>query len=117
MTEKAHDKDLYALKADIANLRDVIAGFAAGVKKSAGSHAQQSRAAAEQEGSITPSHDEESQGAWADLLHKFDSSRVQSIKVFKDLAVEVEKHPLIGIAASFGLGYIVAKLWYQENRQ
>ena len=41
MTEKTHDKELDALKADIARLRDEIAGLAAGVKKSAGIHAEQ----------------------------------------------------------------------------
>ena len=114
MTEKTHDKELDALKADIARLREEIAGLAAGVKKSAGTHAEQPRTAAREEG---PAHGEEGHGVLADLLHKFDSSRVQGEKVVKDLAVEVEQHPLASIMAAFGLGYIIAKLWYQENKQ
>ena len=104
MTEKTHDKDLDALKADIASLREEIAGLAAGVKKSAGIHDEQSHhAAAQQEGF----------GVWADLLHKFDSSKIQSEKVIRDLSAEVEQHPLVSIMAAFGLGYIIAKLWYR----
>lgn len=107
MTEKTHDKELDALKEDIASLREEIAGLAAVVKKSAGIHAEQSHAAAHQE---VP-------GAWTDLLHKFESSTTQGEKVVRDLAAEVERHPLLSIMASFGLGYLIAKLWYQENNQ
>jgi hypothetical protein len=107
MTEKTHDKELDALKADIAILREEIAGLAAGVKKSAGIHA-------EQEG---PARGDEGRSVWADLLLKFDSSKVQSEKVIRDLSAEVEQHPLVSIMAAFGLGYIIAKLWYQENKQ
>jgi len=103
MTEKTHEKELDALKADIAHLREEIASLAAGVKKSDGTHAEQSNAADHQEGP----------GVWEDLLHKFDSSRVQGEKVVKDLAAEVEQHPLVSIMAAFGLGYIIAKLWYR----
>jgi hypothetical protein len=113
MTEKIHDKDLEALKADIANLREEIAGLAAGVKNSAGTHAKQSDSAAKQE---APTPGEEGYGVWADLFHKFDSSRIQGEKVVKDLAAEVEQHPLVSIMAAFGLGYIIAKLWHQENK-
>jgi len=112
MTEKTHDKELEALKADISSLREDIAGLAAGMKKSAGSHAKQPHAAAPQEES-TPG--EEGHGVWTDLLHKFDSSRIQGEKVFKGLATEVEQRPLVSILAAFGLGYIIAKLWYQEQ--
>ena len=105
MTEKTHDKELDALKDDIARLREEIAGLAAGVRKSAGIHAEQPHAGAQQEGL----------GAWADILHKFESSRSQGEKVIRDLATEVEQHPLVSIIAAFGLGYIIAKLWYRET--
>jgi hypothetical protein len=103
MAEKAHDEELDKLKADIAGLREELAGLAAGVKKFAGSHDEQSHTSAQQEGF----------GVWADLLHKFDSSKVQSEKVVRDLSAEVERHPLVSIMAAFGLGYIIAKLWYR----
>ena len=54
MTEKTtDDKELDALKAEIENLREEIAGLADDMKKSAEMHAEQSHAAAQQEG---PTH-------------------------------------------------------------
>jgi hypothetical protein len=119
MTERTHDKELDALKADITSLREDIAALAAGMKKSAGTkgagtHDEGERAAAGQEGSATS---EQGHGIFGDLLHKFDSSRIQGEKVVKGLATEVEQYPLVSIMAAFGLGYIIAKLWYQENKQ
>jgi hypothetical protein len=113
MTEKAHDKELDALKADIASLREEIAGLAAGVKKYSGKHAEHPHAASQQEGST---HGAEDHGVWSDLLHKFDSSRIQGEKVVRDLSAEVEQHPLVSIMAAFGLGYIIAKLWYRGTK-
>jgi hypothetical protein len=113
MTGKTLEKELDTLKADIARLREEILGLAAGVTKTDGIHAEQSHAATQQEG---PTYGEEGHGVWADLLHKLDSSRIQSEKVIRDLAAEVEQHPLASIIAAFGLGYIIAKLWYQENK-
>jgi hypothetical protein len=110
MTEKTHNKELDALKAAVASLREEIAGLAAGVKKSDGILAEQSRAAAQREG---PTPGEEGRGVWADLFHKFDSSRIQGEKIVRDLSAEVEQHPLVSIMAAFGLGYIIAKLWYR----
>jgi len=110
MTEKAHDKELDALKAEIANLREELAGLAAGVKRSAGVHAKQVHTAANQEG---PAPGGEGPGVLADLWHKFDSSKTQGEKVIRDLSAEVEQHPLVSIMAAFGLGYIIAKLWYR----
>ena len=114
MTGKIHDNELDALKADIASLREDIAGLAAGMKKSAGIHDKQAHEAARQE---EPAPGEEGHGVWTDLLHTFDSTRVQGEKVFKGLATEVEQRPLISVLAAFGLGYIIAKLWYQENKE
>ena len=74
------------------------------MRESAGIHDEQARhTSAQQEGF----------GVWADLLHKFDSSKIQSEKVIRDLSAEVEQHPLVSIMAAFGLGYIIAKLWYR----
>jgi hypothetical protein len=113
MTEKTHDEELDALKADIARLREEIAGVAASMKKSARMHAEQSHAADRQE---CPAHGEEGHGVWTDLFHKFDSSRIQGEKVVRYLAAEVERHPLVSVMAAFGLGYISAKRWYQGNQ-
>lgn len=114
MTGKNHDKELDAVKADIASLREDIAGLAAGMKQSARIHAKEPHEAERQE---EPAAGEEAHGVWTDLLHKFDSSRVQGEKAFKGLATEVEHRPLVSVMAAFGLGYIIAKLWYQESKE
>ena len=116
MTEETYDKELDALKTDIARLREEIASLAVGVKKFAGAKAagaqgEEELEAAEEEGG------EQSFGVFADLWHKFDSSRIHGEKVVKGLADEVERYPLVSVMAAFGLGYIIAKLWYQENKQ
>ena len=111
MTEKKLDKELEALKADIASLREDIAGLVTGVKRSAGMEYQTPHAAVRP----APLNGEEGPGIWTELLHTLDSSRLQGEKVVKGLAAEVEQRPLVSILAAFGLGYIIAKLWYQEN--
>lgn len=109
MTGKNHDKELDALKADIANLREEIAALAAGAERPAETHSAPPHEAVHQD----PTPGEEAHGVWTELLHKLDSSRVQGEKVVRDLAAEVEQHPLVSIMAAFGLGYIIAKLWYR----
>lgn len=113
MTSQSSAHELDALKADIASLREQIAGLAAGMRDPAQPHGEQERAEAAPDGKAPG---EGGRDVWADLLHKFDSSRVQGEKVVRDLAAEVKSHPLISIAAAFGLGYIIAKLWYQEKK-
>ncbi len=113
MTKKIYDKELDALKADIASLREEIAGLASGKKKSSGIHDEQQDEEVRQEGAASG---EEGHGVWADLFHKFNSSRIHGEKVVNDLAAEVERYPLVSIMAAFGLGYIIAKLWYRENK-
>ncbi|MCL4468707.1 MAG: hypothetical protein M1591_07225 [Deltaproteobacteria bacterium] len=113
MTNKTHENELDALKAQIANLRQEIAGLSAGAKKAAGVSYEQLHASAGEEGST---RGEEGHSVWSDLFHKFNSSKIQGEKVVSDLAAEVGKYPLVSIMAAFGLGYIIAKLWYQESK-
>jgi hypothetical protein len=114
MTEKTYYKELDSLKADIERLREEIAGLTAGVKESAGIYPEQSCATTQQE---VPTSGKDGHGVWVDLLHKLNASRIQGEKVVRDLATEVEKYPLVSIMTAFGLGYIIAKLWYQESKQ
>ena len=112
------DKELDALKADFAILREEIASLAADVKnfdgtKAAGNHSGGARATT---GEAGPDIGVEGHGVFADVWHKFESSRIQGEKVIKGLAAEVEQYPLVSVMAAFGLGYIIAKLWYQESK-
>ena len=117
MQDKLHDKEFAALKEDIALLREQISGLAAGLNASTkakpeGTHDEGMGEAAHGDGSA-----DEKQSPWEDLLHKFDTSRAQGEKVVKGLAADVERHPLVSVMAAFGLGYIIAKLWYEEKKQ
>ena len=114
MTDTAYEQEMNSLKVDLALLRQELAALVAGVNESARSHAKQSHAA--NQGEASP-QTEESQSVWADLWHKFNTSKGQGAKVVKDISAQVEKHPLIGILAAFGLGYLVTKLWYKEPKR
>lgn len=119
MTEKTREKELDALKADIANLREEIAALATGVKKfaetkAAGPHAEGEPEATRQKG---PAKSEQGRGAWTDFQHTLDEAWVRNEKIMKDLATEIERHPLVGSMAAFGLGFIIAKLWYGGSKQ
>ena len=113
MNDKTQERELDALKAEIAHLHQEIAGLSAGAQKAAGMHEEEPHASAGEEGS---NRGEEGHNIWSELFLKFKTSRIQGEKVVGDLAAEVEKYPLVSIMAAFGLGYIIAKLWYQESK-
>lgn len=119
MTDKVHDRELAELKADIMSLREQIAALAAGLSaparaKPADTHSETPPESAQED---TAGDEGTTYGTWEELLHKFTSSKAQGEKVVRGLAAEVEHHPLVSIMAAFGLGYIIAKLWYEEGKQ
>lgn len=119
MTEKTPDKELEALKADIARLREELSGFVAGATNAGGTETAGNRPEERHDaGADTGSVDgEQDRDMLTDLLHTFETSKAQGEKVLKNLAAEVEQHPLMSIMAAFGLGYMVAKLWHEgDNR-
>jgi ElaB/YqjD/DUF883 family membrane-anchored ribosome-binding protein len=105
MTEKKQHEGLEALKGEIQRLREQVAELSA--ERAEG-------APGKGEGD---SHPDKTMGPLEELLHKFDSSREQGEKAVKDLAEEVERHPLVSVMAAFGLGYVVAKLFYHGGRR
>src|SRR3990172_11168025 len=114
MTEKTHEKELDALKSGIASLREEIAALATCVKqladtKAAVPHGEGEHEATQQEG---PAHSEQRHETWTDVQHTLGEAWARNEKVIKDLAAEIERHPLVGSMAAFGLGFIIAKLWY-----
>jgi hypothetical protein len=119
MTEKKPDKELDELKAVIARLREEISGLVAGERNDAGKQAagdqpEEGHEATERNGSAEGEQDHD---IWTDLLRTFDTSRAQGEQVVKNLTAEVEQHPLMSMVAAFGLGYIIAKMWYRGDKQ
>jgi hypothetical protein len=119
MTEKIREKELDELKADIASLRKEIAALASGAKKfaetkAAGPHAEGEYEASQHGDSATGGS---AHGPWTDFQHTLDEAWTRNEKVIKNLAVEIERHPLVGSLAAFGLGFIIAKLWYRGSKQ
>lgn len=97
-TEHRHHDEHEALKAEIARLRERIREMSAGGEHESGTG-------------------EGGAGPLEEFLHRFGTSREQGEKVVKELAEEVERHPLVSIMAAFGLGYVVAKLFYHRGRK
>jgi len=114
MTAQSHDSELAAIKADIAILRQEIANLTSGISKSTGVHPDEPTETAQPAG---PDANTNGQSGWADLLRKLDSSRLHGEKFINDLEAEIKQHPLVSIMTAFGLGYVIAKLWYQEKEQ
>lgn len=96
MTTKKREEELETITQEIARMREHIAALAATVQK---------RADAGEQG---PDHEHE---GWADIQQIFEEARARGEKALKDLAVEVERHPLRSIAAAVGVGFILAKLF------
>jgi hypothetical protein len=118
MTEKTHEKELDALKADIASLCETIAALATGVKKlaetkTAEPHAEGEHEAGQQEGLANGGH---GHGAGTDVQPTLGGARAQGQKAVKGLADEIERHPLMSSLAALGLGFIIAKRWYGGNK-
>jgi hypothetical protein len=119
MTEKKRDKDLDALKADIARLRDEISGLIAGPRAASEAKMAENRAGKEHDASERqgPAESGQDHDPWTDLFSTFETSKAKGEQVLKNLASEVEQHPMVSIVAAFGLGYLVAKLWHQGDKQ
>ncbi len=119
MKERTHEKELDALKVDLATLREEIAALAAGAKKfaktkAAESHAEGDHETTQQESSA---NSEEGPGAWTDFQHRLDEAWTKNEQFIKDLTADIERHPLVGSIAAFGLGFIIAKLWYGGRKE
>lgn len=108
MTERTHEKELDALKADIARLREEIVALVAAT------HAEGEHEASKQGGPANGGH---GHGGGTDVRQKLDEAWARGEKVVKDLAAEIERHPLAGSMAAFGLGFIIAKLWYRGSKE
>ena len=116
MKEKTPEKSLEELNAGIAKSREGIDGLADAAKElsETGSDASSADGERPQEG---PSKSERTRAAWTAFWGKLDHVGTRCKEVTEGLADEIERHPLLGGAAAFGLGFVVAKLLFKRRKK
>lgn len=117
MKDQIDEDEMDALKANIAYLRDDIAALNAGLKNPSGTKDGHSHTENEKEAGAPSGPNNEDKGShlWTDFQHTLGEALVQGEKVILNLKDEISRHPLAGSIAAFGLGFIIAKLWYNER--
>lgn len=113
--EKKNEKNLAAMNARIAKSREEIAALAAGLNELAdwGTDTSSVDRLRWHNG---PSNGGKHSGGWRSLRHSLDEARARSGKAAKGLADEIERHPLIGGLAAFGLGFGIATVLYRRSK-
>ena len=116
MKEKTPEQDLDALNAGIAKSRQEIAALVAGLKKLAERKIDESSVHRkhQQEG---PDNGDRSHGRWTGFRHRLDEAGARGQKVAQALSDEIERHPLIGGMAAFGLGFVIARLLFRRSKK
>lgn len=100
-------KELDALKADIAQLRQDIGGLTSAVRDAASDKAQKTRADTE----------ERLRGAWEDLEQKLNDVLEHGKTTLGDVETRVSEHPAGSLLMAFGAGFIIAKLLDMGGRR
>lgn len=100
-------KEMDALKADIAQLRQDILGLTTAVRDVASDKAQKTRDDAR----------EGLRNAWEDLERKFDEVIDQGKTTMGDVQTQIGQHPTGSLLTAFGVGFIVAKLLDMGGRR
>lgn len=100
-------KELDALKADIAQLRQDIAGLTTAIRDEATSQAKKTKAETQ----------ERMRNAWEDLEQKLDEVLEQGRSTVGNLEERVGQHPAGSMLTAFGIGFIVAKLLDLRGRR
>ncbi len=99
MDDKAHEKDLAKLNADLAKAREEIAALAASLEKLAACKNEKCSGEHERSG----------------FQHKLEAVGAGGGKVAQGLAEEIERHPLIGGVAAFGVGFVIAMMLFKRS--
>lgn len=106
MADDTTRKELDALKADIAQLREDIIGLTHAVK-----------GAASEKMADTKMHAEERlREAWHDIEHRLEDFLDQSKTTFNKAEQKVSEHPVGSVLTAFGIGFIIAKLIDMRGR-
>jgi hypothetical protein len=116
MRKSAHGRDLDALNANIVKSRDDIAELAAGLKKLADWQNEEERSAVEEpHNGSSNGNGTEHNGRWTALRQRITDAGSKGGKVAQGFAVEMQRHPLLGSMAVFGVGFMLATLVFKRS--
>ena len=107
MADDSIRKEMDALKADIAQLREDIAGLTKAVKHVASEKVAGTKERAE----------EGIRGTWDDLEQRFEDFLSQGEATFNKAENKVGEHPVSSVLTAFGIGFIIAKLLNLGDRR
>lgn len=113
---KPNGKHSDAMNARVAESREDIAAFTAGLNELAKWRLDNLSV----DGSSW--HDSPKNGGthpsgWNGLRHRLDEVSNRGQDIARDLADEIRRHPLIGGLAAFGLGFGIATLLFKRSRR
>ena len=106
MVEESIRKEMDALKADIAQLREDIIGLTDAVKGTASENIAGARAQAEKH----------LHKAWEDIEQQLEQLLNEGKATFNNVEHKVGEHPTGSMLTAFGLGFIIAKLLDRGGR-
>jgi ElaB/YqjD/DUF883 family membrane-anchored ribosome-binding protein len=93
-------KEMDALKADIAKLREDIVSLTSAVKDTASENVAGAKARAEERVHQT----------WADIERRLEDLLDEGKTTFNKAEQQVGEHPVGSVLTAFGVGFIIAKL-------
>ena len=111
---KTYESSLDALNAGIAKSHEEIAALTLDLKKLADLKIEK-LSVKEGHPQKGPSKGGNGHDGWTDFRHKLGEAGVRGGKVAKGFADEIERHPLLGGAAAFGLGFAIAALIFRRS--
>jgi len=100
MADDSIRKEVDALKADIAKLREDIVSLTNAVKDTASENVAGAKARAE----------ERVNQAWADIEQRLEELLSEGRATFNKAEQQVGEHPVGSVLTAFGVGFIIAKL-------
>ena len=100
MAEDPVRKELEALKADIAKLREDLGALTEAVKEAAGERVQGAKARAA----------DSARGAWEEVERRLNDVLGQGREAVDQVEQRIAEHPGGSLLTAFGLGFIIGKL-------
>ena len=100
MADDSIRKEMDALKADIAKLREDIVGLSSAVKGAASDNVSDAKAKAE----------ERVHKAWSEIEQRLEELLNEGKATFNKAEQQVGEHPLGSVLTAFGIGFIISRL-------